>query len=306
MHDCIDIAHLQRVLLKGYDSLYKMAIWDVSQNVDRLSNNLGILPCITPSGCFFVTNKQTVMTGSNLLVAQGMPSDKLLFAKETPKELQDLAGNAMSTTVIGAALVATIMIGHPKFRENNAQRSNGTLKPLKDSKDPIEVEREELQQQSLPDSASQVVHEMMEDTKHAAVLCACEGTRRVSKWPIQICTLCGHTECSDHVGNPRHSYGAKISNHDRKQTPGDFEGKWRPLLPPRLRFSKFPTAQSLKFLWKNLGLESEALTQVIEQARLQSQSFILTKFQRLNNMWKVWYESSQASLELIIAPHQVQ
>jgi hypothetical protein len=94
------------------DSTYKMAAWDVSQNVDRWHidlANLGILPCITPGGSVFASNRHQAHNGSQLLLLQGMPLNKLHFGKETQKDRQDLAGNAMSTTVIGASIISALV-----------------------------------------------------------------------------------------------------------------------------------------------------------------------------------------------------
>ncbi|KAJ4375110.1 hypothetical protein N0V83_002194 [Neocucurbitaria cava] len=119
VYDAIEVAHLQAAK-KGYDSLYKMAVWDVSQNVDRFKADQGIVPCITPDGCDFATNRHQALNGKQLLVLQGMPLDKLLFARETQKDCQDLAGNAMSTTVIGASLISAIISGWKSFKLNTA------------------------------------------------------------------------------------------------------------------------------------------------------------------------------------------
>ena len=115
VHDAIDIAHLEAAA-KGYDSLYKMALWDVGQNVDRFKADLRIAPCITPGGQDFASNRQHALNGSQLSMLQGMPLDRLLFANETQKDLQNLAGNAMSTTVIGASLISALIVGCKAFR----------------------------------------------------------------------------------------------------------------------------------------------------------------------------------------------
>jgi hypothetical protein len=65
VYDAIDVAHLQAAQ-EGHDSMYKMKIWDVSQNVDRFKTGLGIVPCITPGGCHFASNRQDPLTGSHL------------------------------------------------------------------------------------------------------------------------------------------------------------------------------------------------------------------------------------------------
>ncbi|KAF1942479.1 hypothetical protein EJ02DRAFT_511619 [Clathrospora elynae] len=113
--DAIDVAHLQRAH-RGYDSLFKMSLWDVSQNVDRFKADVGIAPCITPGGMVFASNRQQALNGSQLLLLQGMPFDRLHFANETQRERQDLAGNAMSTTVIGASLIAALISACPSLR----------------------------------------------------------------------------------------------------------------------------------------------------------------------------------------------
>jgi hypothetical protein len=117
VYDAIDVAHLLAAQ-DGYDSMSKMQIWDVSQNVDRFKTGMGLMPCITPGGCDFASNRQDALNGSQTLVLQGMPLDKLHFAGETQRECQDLAGNAMSTTVIGASLISAILHGHKAFQSS--------------------------------------------------------------------------------------------------------------------------------------------------------------------------------------------
>ena len=41
------------------------------------------------------------LVGEELLLLQGIPADDLLLTRESDKQLKDLAGNAMSTTVVG-------------------------------------------------------------------------------------------------------------------------------------------------------------------------------------------------------------
>ena len=63
MSDAIDVAHLQRAQ-EGYDSLFKMAVWDVSQNVDSFRAPLGIVSAITPNGLDFTSNQQRPLNGA--------------------------------------------------------------------------------------------------------------------------------------------------------------------------------------------------------------------------------------------------
>ena len=95
----MDTAHLKRAQ-DGHDTLHKAEVWDVSQNVDRFQSKLGVGPAVTPGGIVFVTNMQRALLGSELLALHGISPSRLLIGNETQRDLQDLAGNAMSTPVI--------------------------------------------------------------------------------------------------------------------------------------------------------------------------------------------------------------
>ena len=42
---------------------------------------------------------------------QGLPIDELLLTRESEDNLRDLAGNAMSSTVVGSAIMAALVVG---------------------------------------------------------------------------------------------------------------------------------------------------------------------------------------------------
>jgi len=42
---------------------------------------------------------------------QGLPIDELLLTRESEDNLRDLAGNAMSSTVVGSAIIAALIVG---------------------------------------------------------------------------------------------------------------------------------------------------------------------------------------------------
>jgi len=46
------------------------------------------------------------------LSLQGIPIEKLLLTRESQRQLQDLAGNAMTSTVVGAALMSALIVTH--------------------------------------------------------------------------------------------------------------------------------------------------------------------------------------------------
>ncbi|KAF2195509.1 hypothetical protein K469DRAFT_649543 [Zopfia rhizophila CBS 207.26] len=303
VYDAIDIAHLQGSQA-GYDSLYKMAVWDVSQNVDRFKSVMGIVPCITPNGVDFVTNKQTALNGSQLLALQGMPLNKLSFTRETQKERQDLAGNAMTTTVIGTAILSALICGRKAFRENptsddpNSRSTPNSKHPNGSDVDmnmPDSMENHELHPSK---HAGLDVNELLRDAKNSWQLCNCEGRRHIAKSPVQVCKDCGHAACSGCAGNPSHNYGHPSIGKEHRIRSEDFENKWRPLLPSRLKISAFPDMEKLAS--KTDIDRPEYWKDFVKQAIKINKYMSIGKFERRDNLWKVLYEAPTATLELLI------
>jgi hypothetical protein len=86
---------------------------NVSQNVDRgfASARYAICPCLTPQGLPYVSNRGGPLLGLEALSMQGLPIDELLLTRESEDNLRDLAGNAMSSTVVGASIVSALIVG---------------------------------------------------------------------------------------------------------------------------------------------------------------------------------------------------
>lgn len=83
----------------------------MSQNATREKHRAatpGIAGCVTPGGDFFVPNKGRPLLGCEKLLIQGLPYFRLALGNETEVQLGDLAGNAMSVTVISACMLASI------------------------------------------------------------------------------------------------------------------------------------------------------------------------------------------------------
>ncbi|KAF2267412.1 hypothetical protein CC78DRAFT_512061 [Lojkania enalia] len=290
VHDAIDIAYLQGAQA-GYDALYKMAVWDVSQNVDRFKTAPGILPCITPNGCDFVSNRQTALGGSDLLVLQGMPKSKLLFAKETQKEQQDLAGNAMTTTVIGTAIISALIYGRSSFRDLAYEASPSPLQSDPKTKLGVPARVKDI---VVPSANFQELdlQQFIKDASYSSRLCNCEGSRYVAKSPIRICQTCKHSACLACLGNPTHEYNDTISVDLRKR-PNHFEETWRPRLPAQIRLYNFPDG-------KNSNAFSHSVAKRIREVNINSRDFSITNFQRSNNMWQISYVSADATLKLLV------
>jgi hypothetical protein len=319
VYDAIEVAHLLFARM-GLDSTYKMAIWDVSQNVDRFNivgedferfnanaanvdkvlANVGIVPCITPDGCDFATNRHQALNGSQLLVLQGQPLQKLLFARETQKDRQDLAGNAMSTTVIGASIVSAIISAlRPQARGEQALivTTRSTPLPTAALVEPISMKEQELP----PDFSGEL--DMVELTKDAILssqLCNCEGSQDLCNSAVQVCSSCEHTACSACAGNPKHTYMSTIPTRERTITPHDFVQKWKHQLPARLMLQDFPSFRQVATKMKVLDTQIEAYVSQLDEADVRSQVLCIRDMQREENAWAVTYTSSQVTLKLQI------
>ncbi|KAF2747169.1 hypothetical protein M011DRAFT_494638 [Sporormia fimetaria CBS 119925] len=302
VYDAIDIAHLQAAA-DGYDSQYKMMVWDVSQNVDRFTSATAIVPCITPSGCDFVTNKQTALSGEQLLLLQGMSNSKLLFARETEKDRQDLAGNAMSTTVIGASIIAPLVSGKKMLGRTKAEaagKSAALLEaPAVNLVTPKTMDARTLEP-PRPDDLE--IEDLRNDARRSSRMCNCEGPRHVSKYPVRVCRDCGHTACSSHAGNPKHFYADATVPPASRMRPADFESKWRPRLPVQLRIASFPDLEKLApdLTSTKAQAQWQAFLTQTKEAIVDTTPLYLTKFQREEQGWIVGYEAVHVRLELRI------
>jgi hypothetical protein len=307
VYDAIDVAHLQAAQ-KGCDSLYKMGVLDVSQNVDRFKSALGILPCITPGGCDFATNRQEALSGKQLLLLQGMPMNKLLFGTETQKECQDLAGNAMTTSVIGASIISALICGSRAFRSKSSTNPPFSASELQRALPDIKFVRPTFMKTTClaSDEAEQLdLTALKQDALSSARLCNCEGDKSLCKFSIQVCSGCGQTACERCSGNPRHDYVDSIPRIARNYTPNDFVQKWKQMLPARLRFGSFPDIRRLISNSKSLDQATTAFTKHVIGIRIESQHYCLQDVLRQDYGWTITYSSAESKLELRIG-HEVQ
>jgi site-specific DNA-cytosine methylase len=294
--ECIDIAHLQRVH-RSYDTRFKMEVWDVSQSIDYYGAPFGIVGCITPSGCDFVTNEQTVLTGSQMLRLQGMPNDKLLFARESQKDLQDLAGNAMSTTVIGASLISALLCGTKFFAKSKPTMLKARYMPVefKSTLVPPKVAITHIST-SMNDSEVDIAV-LSQEAFMSSRLCGCEQFANTSDTFVRICEACGHTACARHAGNPTHTYTYTLARNNRTHTPHDFLKKWKSVFPSRLRFAAFPDPWELISKAATDDKHVVSFLERVREADIASQYLYIGEIERQEGRWSFTYSSAEVTLK---------
>jgi hypothetical protein len=305
--DLCDI-QLLRLALQGVDPLYKTIVWNLSQNVDRQGGNakFSICPCLTPTMVPFITNRGGPASGLEALRLQGIPTRELLLTRESEGELADLAGNAMTSTVVGAAVVAGLTLVIDRLIERIDDRAKGKMAVDAPSITPDDVEShvqgdDALAQQTFDlAKCAPLSSALLVDAARSARFCYCEGRAAVAETPILRCADCGETCCRACSGRPEH----RLEPHAvERLSAGDFEAELKAMLPMRLSLTGFGAAALDKL--RQPGLSDKhwaayvgAVADAIEDVEFRFRSL------KRQAVWCVTYGSAKASLELYLDPAQ--
>lgn len=204
-----------------YDVAYKAQILDCSQNVDRVNMGqpFGGTGCLTPCAIPVLTLEARPITGSEALKLQGMPIEHFDMSIETQSQLQDLAGNAMSTTVVGAVILAALSCIAIYDIKNNKGWLKGTLFLKGDFEDTkpkdynslhaIDVKIDpkgfhELDGLVLSAHTVDNVARILLLGEKTRRRCVCQHVLAYSSVDLYICEICGASLCKSCKGNPQH------------------------------------------------------------------------------------------------------
>lgn len=165
---------------------------------------------------------------------QGLPLDRMLLTRETQADLMDMAGNAMTSTVVCAIMLAGLIAVHEILddgEESSTNTSDAEAKSLLVPSEVYSLVRSNLQVAEGP----LVDHAVLKAKAASSVLCcSCERQTGVQD-SIYSCTVCGHTACRSCRGNPTHSY-LHVSPLSR-QKPSEFIANLKGLVPMKLMLS---------------------------------------------------------------------
>ncbi|KAE9990764.1 hypothetical protein EG327_000997 [Venturia inaequalis] len=289
--DVIEICYLKRAK-DLIDSRFKTRVIDLSQNIERVDNApLGISGCLTPSGIPYLTDRAGPLTGLHALQLQGIPIEELIFTSETDAELRDLAGNAMSSTIVGCAILGALIVAADKLTVPKTLTSKSDSAEMIRDQIATSCDLEKLDQTSV--ASIQIPADLLLDASNSSRKCHCEARTLVSNYEIQVCIDCNHTACRKCAGNPKHNYKDVIKRSTRL-TPHEFESKWRANFPLRLKLR----APLKKIESEKSSMDADiadqyflAITEAVED------ELVLLKFHR-DQHWHICYESAHAMLEL--------
>lgn len=271
---------------------------ELSQNVDRAvdTKQPGFISCLTPTGCQFITSEGRPLTGREALALQGLPVNKLLLTRESQKEQLDLAGNAMTTTVVGAALVSAFIVGYKAIDMKDRVAKLPTETTALPAMDSSALDsRKKLNLDHYDTVPNKDIQQMAEQT---ARLCVCEGQKQTVDHQILICKDCRHTSCRKCSGIPKHNYMEMVINS--RKDPSSFTDNLKWVLPMRLKLTGI-NVESPKNLRLKYGVLKRKDWEIFYNAvtRLTKEEYRFSTTIR-SRQWIVTYDASRSYLELVI------
>ncbi|KAL5513360.1 hypothetical protein ACEPAH_3759 [Sanghuangporus vaninii] len=323
--DLMDITLLRYAKL-GIDPSFKTQVWNLSQNVDREigSKRLGVCPCLTPSMIPYITNRGGPMVGLEALSMQGLPVDKLLLTRETEDQLADLAGNAMSTTVVGTCMLAALIVGrnllkrgddldtyeekagHGDVDANHGQSMDVDALTQADIEAHISGE-DKLSERPL-DLSTMVessLKALLRKAQASVRLCECEGRTDMTTRVLNRCVDCDFTSCEKCGGRPEHNYQAIDFSDRPRLSPQAFSQELKAALPMSISvqgmtgdlLDALHQAHASDIPEKKWSSWREAVLRVAEA----EQRFVELKRQEI---WIAIFRSPYGALELQLHPQQ--
>ena len=282
---------------------------DVSQGVDRgneSGKNFGVAGCLTPNGVPFMSTRGGPMSGLEALALQGLPIDRMILTKEKPKELQDLAGNAMTSTVVCVVILAALITFKEVLKEGAESRVQAVVQPkvefaLKDGDNLLPIPK-------VAESGPLGLDALLAVAARTVSYCQCEK-QSGSKNDLVQCTQCGHTACIACAGSPTHSY-KELKLKVSRTNPSDFKKLLKGILPMRLVLEGLPvkvfqeyhslfpgdtTARPSREFDEYLGVVRAALRDEVRFFDI-----------RRSEQWTVMYEGDNSSLRLSITEKEIR
>ncbi|POW22441.1 hypothetical protein PSHT_01345 [Puccinia striiformis] len=304
--DLMDINTLRQVK-DGVDVLYKTLIWNLSQNIDWMtgSGKFGLTPCLTPNMIAYVTNRGGPLIGREAVSLQGIPLSGLLLTKESEDQLADLAGNAMSTTVVASAMMAALILTVPRIGKSIKSADVEMEEVIQVKPEDCITGHEDLSSYPLDLSKTcPIKPDFFSRATASARLCICGGRSGTASAKIQCCQTCGYTSCQTCGSRPQHNYQIRDSE---RLSPGAFERELKEILPMRLSLAGINEELFSQLLAEAAKLEvdvNEKDWKLINKAVLTATSDIELHFTSLKRqaIWVATFDAPLAALELRLDP----
>ncbi|PWN24623.1 hypothetical protein BDZ90DRAFT_276289 [Jaminaea rosea] len=304
--DLMDITVL-RDAKRGEDPHFKSRVWELSQNVDRniVAPQPGITGCLTPSGMPFLTSRGGPVTGLEALSLQGLPINELLLTRESDDQLQNLAGNAMSSTVVGVCILAALVLARPDLEAERQGLDPKTSARLLHDIDAPRRRKEVDVIGSLVEEDYDLVSmeaidfsKLLQQAASSSQLCICEGSNEC-KVDIWRCRHCDQTVCGTCKSRPLHSFAMDEAAAHRT-LPRDFEDVLKKALPMRLAMRASGISRAAAGA-TGLGSEGKRWQERVEKV-LNHAEFRFSHLIR-GRIWTAeFFSLSSSRMELVLDP----
>lgn len=256
----------------------------------------------------YLTNRGGPLVGAEALCLQGIPVDELNFTRETQDQLADLAGNAMSSTVVGTAMVAALELVIKMFADGSADNDNPmSIDPPPDDtssqgeKTVSGVEQLDVGTIDLSAAAKQSLSTLVSQAATSARLCYCEGRDDVLERTMKQCVDCGSTVCEKCAGRPEHNHKDLDFSETPRIRPSDYRRLLKEHLPMSLTLHGFG-AQVLDDFIAEIGQVSLVDAKWKKAVLAAAQEPLHFKTDKRQENWVVLYESTRGVLELHLNP----
>ncbi|CZT44976.1 uncharacterized protein RSE6_05240 [Rhynchosporium secalis] len=307
--DCIDIAHLRNILLKGIDDRYLNRFLELSQNVYRYedSERSGIISCLFPNNFLFLTLRGSRVTGLENLITQGYNPNLVDTMNMDDVLLKDMSGNAMTATVVGTFMFAALIhfrdsfnfSGRPVQIEKPEPQPGGYGKDVLESHKSHPTFYEPVSVQDITALAGRTVR-----------LCICEGQFDVSAHQIRQCKVCRATSCVKCGKNPKHNY--ENFDIERKQ-PIEFINAIKNSLPFQIDLTALLKSEVTTSLLQDArhyplptGFSQTEWTNLLGKVKMALSSKVSLRTTRRAHCFQVSFDSPCAVLKLEVSPSGVE
>ncbi|KAJ5171903.1 hypothetical protein N7492_004496 [Penicillium capsulatum] len=305
--DTVDIKQLVAVGKSKFDINYKERWIDLSQGVDRggeSTSSIGVAGCLTPSGMPFASTQGAILSGLEGLALQGLPLDRVILTRESQRECQDLAGNAMTTTVVAATMLSAFIAGSQLLDNGALQDADAPageeLTPQLDKSATIGVI--DFIDPCTEGDASSLRAKEVAIRQHgwkSARFCWCEKQSSLKPDPLE-CLLCRHRVCCSCAGNPTHSYvpADRINVTD----PLEFVADLKSILPMRITLTGLHHSDFLAYQGLLTPEEWEKYLVAIRPA-LPGDTETELRFREVKRtrIWTVIYDGKNCSMHLEVS-----
>lgn len=285
---------------------------DVSQGVDRDMDTrpFGIMSCITPCGLLYSTARGGQIQGRELLSMQGLPVNRLSLTRESQSQMQDLAGNAMSTTVVGPAILSALIVCHSVLKVEPEEQNMDTDDDIEESMPTVALMSSYLNSMRTVTSWDKTkVHwlrYLQPFAKLASRLCSCEGPYGIGRYGLYRCVDCGFTACAACKVNPLHNYRPiPILQLRTRRDPKLFRQMLLYSLPALIQPPQLPM-----HLYQTMAGQDSTDTdtakiwkQYLEAVVLVCQDTLMFNSIKRRHIWTVVYDGAHSTLQLTIDAH---